>query len=82
MEGDIEMKEKLIEILLDINSDVDYENEDSLIDGEIIDSVELMQIIAEMEDNFDISIDMEDIIPENFNSIDSMLMLIEKLQND
>ena len=74
--------DKLLEILEDIHPGVDYEAETGLIDGEIIDSVELMQIITEIEDNFDISIDMEDIIPENFNSAASMMELIKRLGDE
>lgn len=74
--------DKLLEILREINDSLDYMNEDGLIDNELIDSVELMQLIAEIEDAYDISIDMEDIIPENFNSVEAMYKLIDRLQNE
>ncbi len=74
--------EELLEILREIDDTVDYESEKSLIDGEIIDSLDLMELISEMEEAFDITIEMEDIIPENFNSIEAMWDLITRLQDN
>lgn len=74
--------EELLEILREIDDTVDYESEKSLIDGEIMDSLDLMELISEMEEAFDITIEMEDIIPENFNSIEAMWDLITRLQDN
>ncbi len=71
--------DKLIRILSEIREGVDYQNEKALIDDEIIDSVDLTAIIAELEDAFDVVIGMEDITPENFNSVDAMWDMIERL---
>ena len=64
--------EQLLAILNEMNDTIDYESEKALIDGEIIDSLDLMELISEMEEAFDITIEMEDIIPENFNSAEAM----------
>lgn len=74
--------EQLLEILREIDDTVDYESETALIDGEIIDSLDLMELISEMEDAFDVAIEMEDIIPENFNSAEAMWNLIARLQDN
>lgn len=74
--------ERLLEILREIDDTVDYEKEKSLIDGEIIDSLDLMELISEIEDAFDVAIEMEDIIPENFNSTEAMWNLITRLQDN
>lgn len=71
--------DRLLEILSEIKDDIDFQNEDALIDDELIDSVELTAIISEIEDAFDIEIGMEDIIPENFNNIEAMWDMIKRL---
>lgn len=74
--------EQLLDILNEIDDTVDYASEKALIDGEIIDSLDLMELISEMEEAFDITIEMEDIIPENFNSVEAMWELITRLQDN
>ena len=74
--------EQLLEILKEMDDTIDYESEKALIDGEIIDSLDLMELISEMEEAFDITIEMEDIIPENFNSAEAMWELITRLQDN
>lgn len=74
--------EQLLAILNEMNDTIDYESEKALIDGEIIDSLDLMELISEMEEAFDITIEMEDIIPENFNSAEAMWELITRLQDN
>lgn len=73
------MKEKIIEILQAITENNNIENENGLIDDEILNSLELMELITELEDSFGISIEMEEIKPENFNDIDAICRLVEKL---
>lgn len=74
--------EQLLAILNEMNDTIDYESEKALIDGEIIDSLDLMELISEMEEAFDITIEMEDIIPENFNSAEAMWELVTRLQDN
>ncbi len=73
-----------MEILLDLLSvnypAIDFANERSLISGGILDSVEVISIITELEDAFDISISMEYIKPENFDSLEAMWKMIEELK--
>lgn len=76
------MREQLLEILEDVRPDVDFENETSLIDGGILDSMDVVAIVGELNDEFDITIGVEKLIPENFNSADAMLKLIESLQDE
>lgn len=72
--------EELLRILNEANDKIDYTNEKALIDGGLIDSLELMEIISEIEDTFDVTIGMEDIVPENFNSAQAMYDLIQRLK--
>ncbi len=74
-----EIKEKVIEILGDINPDIDYTAETSLIDGGLLDSFDIVSLVGELDDAFDISITVVDLVPENFNSADAMAELVERL---
>ncbi len=74
--------DRLIEILEDIQPDVDYETCEDLIDGHHLDSLSIISLIAELEDEFDISIPAVEIIPDNFNSAARMMKMIERLQEE
>lgn len=74
--------EKLLEILENIKPGVDYENIETLIDDHYLDSLSILSLIAEIEDEFDVVIPTIEIIPSNFNSVKSMMALITKLQEE
>lgn len=74
--------EKLLEILRSVRSDVDFENETKLIDDNILDSFDIVSIVGELCDEYDITITAEDLEPENFNSAAAILALVEKLQDE
>lgn len=73
--------EKLMRILNDLRPDVDFEGEEQLIDGEVLDSFDIISLVGELNEAFDVEIGVEDLLPENFNSAKAMLALIERLQN-
>ena len=72
--------EKLINILMELDDSIDWENEDSLIDDRILDSFSILTLISDLEDEFDIEIDASELIPENFNSTNAMWNMIKRLQ--
>jgi len=72
--------EQIIEILKDINPEIDYENETSLIDDSLLDSFDIVSLVGELNDTFDINITVVDLIPENFNSAAAIAALVERLQ--
>ena len=74
------VKEKLLEILWDIEPDVDYENETALIDDGILDSMEVLELVSTLEDEFDIEVTPTELVPANFNSAESMWKMIGRLQ--
>lgn len=74
--------EKLLEILEEIKPGVDYENIDTLINDHYLDSLSILSLISELEDEFDIVIPTVEIIPDNFNSVKSMMALIKKLKEE
>lgn len=71
-------KDKLLRILKEINPDIDYEKEEALVDDGLFDSLEVMSIVTEIDERFHVEIDPDDIIAENFNSVDKILSLIER----
>lgn len=71
---------QLIELLKEVCPGVDFEAEKNLIDDEIIDSFDVIAIVTEIMDAFQVEIGVEDIIPENFNSVEAMMNLIERLK--
>ncbi len=73
------MRETLMEILGDLRPDVDFEKETNLISGGILESFDIVSLVSELTDEFDITIRPKDLVPENFNSVDAMLALITKL---
>ena len=74
------MREQIIEILMDIDNSVDYENETALIDDQLLDSFALITLIGELEDAFGIRITTVDMVPENMNSVDAMVAMVKRLQ--
>ena len=73
------MKEKVVEILSDIRPDVDFETETQLITNGVLESFDILSIVAELSDEFDVTIRPKDLVPENFNSVDAIEALVSKL---
>lgn len=74
--------EDLLRILSDLHPDVDFEMEDHLIDDMILDSFDIVSLITEISDQFDVTITAKDIIPENFNSAQALYELIQRLEDE
>ena len=74
--------DELLEILNDIQPGVDFENETHLIDNHLLDSLSIISLVAELEDTFDVTIPAVEIIPDNFNSAEAMMAMIQRLQED
>ena len=74
--------EELLEILLEIKPGVDFEKETNLVDDGILDSLDIISIISEVSEEYDVKIPPEDIVPENFNSAGAMKKLIDELAED
>ena len=74
--------EELLEILSDLHPDVDFEECDTLIDDGILDSFDIVSLISEINEEFDVVISAEHIVPENFNSAKALYALIERLEEE
>ena len=74
--------EKLYKILKDLHPDVDFNAEEDLIGEGILDSFDIVTLITEINDTFDVSIPAEEILPENFNSANAIYALIKRLDEE
>lgn len=71
--------EKIMEILKELRPDVDFEAEKALIDGGILSSFDIMTLIEELSDAYDIDIETDEIIPENLNSAEGIYKMVQRV---
>ncbi len=76
------MENELRGILEEIRPDIDFDTETQLIDGGVLDSFDIVTLVAEINATFDIAIPAEELIPENFNSAKALLALLERLDEE
>ncbi len=72
---------ELLEILREVKPGIDFETETSLVDDGILDSLDIISIISEVSDEFDVKIPPEEITPDNFNSAEAIMELINDLED-
>lgn len=74
--------ETILEILGGLHPEVDFEACDTLIDDKILDSFDIVSIVTDISDEFDITIPVEEIVPKNFNSAKSLYAMVERLLDE
>lgn len=74
--------DELLQILQSIHPEVDYGTCQTLIDDKILDSFDIITLVAEVNDKMDIAIPAEEIIPENFNSYAALCKLLERCADE
>ncbi|WP_462426007.1 phosphopantetheine-binding protein [Anaerotignum lactatifermentans] len=74
--------ESLLKILAEIRPDVDFEDNKELVDSGELDSFDIVTLVGELCDAYDIEIDADEIVPENFNSVEAIMALVTRLQED
>jgi len=70
--------DKLKAILEEIRPDVDFEKEENLVDGNVLDSFDIITLVAKISEELGVEIGVDELIPENFNSLKAMESLLEK----
>ena len=73
------MRDTILEILEELRPDVDFEKETKLIDDGQLESLDIVAIVGEFNEEFDVEISVEDLVPENFNSVDAIEKLVKEL---
>lgn len=76
------MKEQLLNILKQLNRDIDFKTCNTLIDDRILDSFDVIFLVGEIRKKFGAEITVEELVPANFNSVDDMIALIKRLQDE
>lgn len=74
--------EELVKVLSGVIEGVDFASETNLVSDGKLSSIDITEIIAEIEEHYDIEIDMEYMVPENFESAQTMLNMIEELLDE
>ena len=74
--------EQLMEILEGIRPDIDFANEKSLVTDRLLESFDIINLVSEIDDEFDVKIKPADLVPENFDSAEAMWALIQRLQDE
>ncbi|MBR2577936.1 MAG: acyl carrier protein [Erysipelotrichaceae bacterium] len=76
------MREEILEILDEINEDISSYEGDNLLQDGLIDSLSIIDLVAELCDTFDINISAKYIIEDNFKSVDAIVALVESLKEE
>ena len=73
---------ELMEILQNMRPDVDFENEKKLVTDRILESFDIISLVTEIGDEFDVTVKPADLVPENFDSVEAMWAMIQRLQDE
>lgn len=73
--------EALMRILEELHPEIDFESKEALIDEKILDSFDIITLISEIHEEYDVKIPVDEIAPKNFNSAKALYKLIERLQD-
>lgn len=74
------MRDEVLKVLQDEYPNIDFESSNELVDQGILDSLTITGIIAALSVEFGITIPYEEITEDNFNSVDAMAAMVERLQ--
>ncbi len=72
--------EELLEILEDVRDDIDFANASDLVSGKILTSFDIIQLISTLDDEYDISIPANEIVPANFDTAEAIFALVQRLK--
>ena len=72
----------ILDILQEMHDDIDFSTHTTLIDDKVIDSFDIITLIAEIDDRIGVTIPAEDLIPENFNSLSAIEALVKRLKDE
>jgi len=73
--------EELLRILKELRPDIDFNEKKALIDDGVLDSFDIVALVGEIGETFDVQIGVEDLVPENFNTVQAILDLINRLRD-
>lgn len=74
--------ETVLEILTKVKPNVDFKNATAIVDDGLLDSMDIVMLVGELNDEFDIEIQVTDLVPENFNTVDAIVKMVERLEDE
>ena len=74
--------ETVLEILATVKPNVDFKNATAIVDDGLLDSMDIVMLVGELNDEFDIEIQVTDLVPENFNTVDAIVKMVERLEDE
>ena len=77
-----EIREGVLQVLQELHEDIDYEKQEALVDDKILDSFDLVTLVTELGEEFDVEITAKDFIPENFNSVERLTRMVLRLLDE
>lgn len=77
-----EIKEGILGILEELHADVEFEAQEKLVDDKILDSFDLVTLVTELGDEFDVDITAKDFVAENFNSVQRLTDMVIRLMDE
>lgn len=77
-----EIKEFVYQTLSDVLDDCDIDDATLLFEDEILDSISILYLVSELEDKYSVQIPIEDIIEENFKSINHIVSYMTSIITD
>ena len=77
-----EIKEGILGILEELHADVAFEAQEKLVDDKILDSFDLVTLVTELDDEFDVDITAKDFVAENFNSVQRLTDMVIRLMDE
>lgn len=75
------MKEKVLAVLSETCPDIDFTMDADLVDDGVLDSLSIVSVISALSTEFSVTLPLEELVPENFNSVDAIVELLEKYVN-
>lgn len=73
---------ELLDLLGEMHPDIDFEHAEGLIDRKVLTSFDVVSIVAELSETYDLDIGAVDIVPENFNSARALFALVQRLEEE
>lgn len=77
-----EIRSVVLEILADMHPDIDFEHYDADVDGKVLDSFDVISMVADLNDEFDIRITADKLVPENFHTVDAICAMVQELLDE
>ena len=76
------MRDTILEICEEIRGDIDFESEKALVTDHVLESFDIVNLVAQLSDEFDIKIRSKDLVNENFDSLDAICKMVARLVED